>query len=192
MILAGTSFLLTLLVIEWIYRYFRIPAEITRKLAHVACGYLVLYWSERVSFTEYCVLLTVFLGIFLLEKRFHILRSLHDIGRPSIGDITYLAGLYVLGIVYYGTPLFAVGLLVMVIPDAVAGILTFTRGTGKKDLIHSGIVSICCFLLLIWSVPVESVLVIAVAVAVVERFSSYGLDNVTVPVAYYFVLKMIV
>ena len=184
MILAGLSILVLLLALEFAYRRFPLPAEYVRKAAHVGCGFLIWYWSGKVRTEDYFMLLAIFLIFFMVDRRLRILRSLHDIGRPSVGELTYLAGLYFLGAKYFGDPRFDVGLMLMVVPDAVAGAITYTRGVGRKDRLHAAIVFVSSLAIAAAGIPLGDAVGISLLLTVVEYFLPYGTDNLGIPLLF--------
>ncbi len=189
MILPGLSIAAAIAAIEYAYRKKLAAAEYTRKMSHVICGFLTWYWSSRLAETEYYYLLAFFLFFFLAERKFRLLHSLHDIGRPSTGILAYLGGLYILGLYYYGQGPFNPGLALMIVPDAVAGTITYTRRLIYKDKLHSACVFYSALIVAVFVFPFIDALILAFVIAVVERYSPYGLDNLTIPAAYVLLMQ---
>jgi phytol kinase len=184
MITSAISLIVVIFVIEIIYRKQLLAAEYARKLSHVLCGFLVWFLNRRLSLWEYSILLALFLIFFLAERSYKLLRSLHDIGRPSMGILAYIAGLYLLGISHYSSDKFNLGLMLMIVPDAVAGAVTYTRNVTYKDWLHSTVVFYSCLIISVFVLPFIDALVLSFMIALTERYSPYGLDNLTIPAVY--------
>lgn len=186
------SFLVFFVFLEIIKRYFKINAEITRKLAHVLGGVGVIISSNYINKLEYLILVSLFflLFTFLFKKR--VLQSIHSISRKTYGELTYLLGLFVLGYFLFDKrSLFTTGLLVFIFPDAFSGLFLFLLKKNKKNLLSFVIFLTTALIILLMSLSFPSAFLMALILSIVEFFSPLGFDNFTIPLAYLIFINLL-
>ena len=194
-VLIAVCFLvLVSLALEAIHRKFRIDSKITRKVAHVASGFVAVYFFYFLSFWEYALLVAFFVVFFLIAYRFRFFHSIHLTERATYGEIFYPVGVLAVIFLSYDNKFVAISAIaVMTISDTVAELV----GTilAKKTKSYAGSVG---FLLsaivlvfgvgLVFKVDYSAINIIKMlsvccAATITEAFSYYGSDNLTVPVA---------
>jgi dolichol kinase len=188
------TFLIPYAAIELFKRRYSIHSEISRKALHVISGIMSIYWSRYLSFQEFIVCIFLFLIFFLANFHFRVLTSLYIKSRKTYGEFTYILGLFSLAMILYSRrDYFILGILILVFPDAVAGLVNHFYKKTHKTFFH--VLSYFAVSLLITtyflSIPIS--LLITIILTAVEFYSGFGLDNFTVPLFYslsiYFFLK---
>ena len=178
-------------------------SEYVRKVVHIGTGNIILLaWWMAIPAWAIVGAGIFFAGVTLLSYRFQLLPSINNVGRKSFGTFFYAVSIAILGGWFWSVdrPEFAVlGILVMTWGDGLAGLIGKQFGRHlyeiwgmKKSWEGStamAIVSslVCCSVL---SAAIEFStstviisMVVGVSATVLEAFSKFGLDNLTVPIA---------
>lgn len=185
------SYLILFLIIEIIKRKSKWSSEITRKMIHVFSGIGVIYWTHYLTINEFISMLCVFLLLFIINLRKKMLHSLRITTRKTIGEITYILGLIIYGFLLYAKrDYFILGILVLIIPDAIAGLTNHFLNKPNKDIVHIFSYAFFTFIVTIIFLPLNLSLLFVLILTIVEFFSSYGLDNFTIPLAFSLVVKL--
>ncbi len=176
-------------------------SEVVRKVVHIGTGNVILFawWLHIPAIVGVGASILASI-ITLLSYRFPILPGINSVGRKSLGTFFYAVSIGIL-VAWFWTinrPQYAVlGILVMTWGDGLAAIIgqkfgkhpyriwenqKSWEGSGTMALV-SFIVSSLIFLSVQgnnWQTWVVS-LVVAVVATILEAFSVYGIDNLTVP-----------
>jgi phytol kinase len=177
-------------------------SEYVRKVVHIGTGNIILlaWWMQIPAWVGVSAGV-FFSGVTLLSYRFELLPSIHNVGRKSFGTFFYAVSIAVL-VGWFWTidrPEFGVlGILVMTWGDGLAGLIGKQFGCNhyeiwgmKKSWEGSATMAIVssfvCFLVLSNSIEFSSTIVvisvgIGIISALLEAFSKFGLDNLTVPI----------
>jgi len=209
----GGLFSLLFVVAEILHLWLHIHAEATRKIVHIGSGLLALlfpvYFTELWQVGALCA---VFFFVLLISKKLGLLVSINGIKRKSLGSTLYPIIVFLTFAFYYFSKsqahpyfdaryYFAAPILLMAICDpaaalagtlyrrrhpnilpgkTMAGTLTFfLLGTLLAGCLtfyfkNSGVSPVVALLLSI---------VLGLATAVSERFSTKGWDNFTIPMS---------
>ena len=176
--------------------------ELTRKLVHIGSGQVVLLaWWLHIPFWVGIVAGLLAAIIAILSYFLPILPSLESVGRRSGGTLFYALSLG--GLIGYffsrGQPQFAaIGVLVMTWGDGLAGLIgqrwgrhPYHIGQQKKSVEGSLVMAVTSFavtLTLLASLEGLNLITttmagaVALTATVLESFSWWGIDNLTVPV----------
>ena len=178
--------------------------EWSRKVVHIGTGPVVLLaWGlqiDRAIALPAAALVTVATA---LNHRFRLLPAVEDVGRHSYGTIAYGGSITLLLALYWPlAPLpVAAGVLVMACGDGLAGLVGPAvrsprwRLLGQgKSLAGTAAMATASLLVLLALLalagatgqaapPLAALLVITAAATALEQLSSWGLDNLTVPLA---------
>lgn len=179
----------------------RLDGDVTRPIVHVGAGLLAL--TLPLLFDEpwpVVVVASGFVALMLVSKRLGLLRSIHDIPRPTAGAHVYPLGVMAAFLVSEGAwPSYPVAVLALAFGDAAGGVVG--RGYGRRRFQLLGTVrtvegSLAAFA--VTAVVTAAVLfsggltgaaviglsgVVAGVVLAVEALSPRGIDNLTIPVA---------
>ncbi len=200
---AGLYLVLLLLVAETIGRWEIADREISRKIVHIGSGnVLLLAWWFAIP-AWIAIAAAVVAGSLALVSFFvPLLPSIESVGRKSLGTFFYAASLGILVGWFWaiGQPhLAVVGILVMSWGDGLAALVGQRYGQHRYCVF--GIVKswegslamaaasfvVCAAILLalygsswiVWGIPA----LVAIAATLLEAFSIFGIDNLTVPIA---------
>lgn len=189
------------LVAEGLYRYSQTGSEIPRKVVHIGSGNVVLlaWWLHIPAWVGIWAAI-VAAAIALLSYRLPILPGINGVGRKSLGTFFYaisfgvlIAGFFPQDRAEYA----ALGMLIMAWGDGMAALIGQRWGRhgyqlwGMKKSWEGSIAmlaiscAISCSILLnvqgnSWQTWVVC-LSVAVLATVLEAFSKFGIDNLTVP-----------
>ena len=163
--------------IELIKRKLGVPAEIMRR---VALDYLYL---PPVVF----VVLVASGGVtFFVLSRLKLLTAVNAVARRTIGQ--YLLTYGYLAAYFCSLPdltVFIPSVLIVTFADSLAGLTGTLLKSPRKTWVGSSVFFVVALALILATAaaPIWPAMAIAGALAVVERFSPLGFDNLTVPVA---------
>ena len=192
---------LLLLVASLLNRFGTGNSEIIRKVVHIGTGNIILFawWLNIPAFVG--VGASVFASIVtLLSYSFPILPGINSVGRKSLGTFFYAVSIGVLVAWFWNInrPQYAaLGILVMAWGDGLAALVGQKFGKhpykiweNKKSWEGSGTVALVSLIVsgLIflsvngnnWQTWIVS-LSVALLATILEAFSVYGIDNLTVP-----------
>lgn len=176
-----------------------IKGEISRKWVHIIIASFVAVWPFFTD-TKYVIALSVaFFVVICLSKRLKIFRSIHSVSRATIGELLFPIAILVCALYAQNDWIFLAAVLHLSLADGLAAVFGTLYGKAnryyvlgqQKSLIGSffflttSILIIQAFLLFgtedlapgTWILA----LVVPVAALVLENFSPYGTDNLTVP-----------
>ena len=191
-IFVGLFFLIFLILLELAKRRFKINSEYSRKFAHIIGGMFVIFSSGYINKNGYLILTIIFLIIFIISRRNKLLTSFSDVSRKTFGEITYLMGLFILGYVFFDQKIYFVpSLLILIFPDSVAGLVGYQINRSKKTLVGSVIYFSIAIVILSFFFPIFLSLGMALALTIIEFVSPYGFDNLTIPVFFILLIKLL-
>jgi len=193
------KFFITLIVfslfyglLEIIKRKTHLRAFYTRKIAHIGSAFFVIgfyFWLSQAAFLIACSAFTLFF-IFSYQKK--ILRSIHIDDFKSWGEIFYPIALIILGIWFYSEQfVFIASVAIMGLADAISGLYNYRNKKAglTGSLIFLAVTIFIIFISHFWlkgNISYETMLtgvIIAITVSIIEYYSNYGTDNLTVPLA---------
>ena len=184
------SYSLMFILIEAIKRKSQFSSEITRKMLHVTFGIATILWSNYLTKSEFILFADIFLIFFIINYKKKLMQSLNTTNRKTFGEITYVLGLLVYALLLYSQRnYFIFGILILMIPDATAGLINHFLKIPFKEAFHIFSYAIITFTIAILFLPLNFTLLFVFILTVVEFFSSYGLDNLTVPIAFSLLIK---
>lgn len=189
------------LLAEGLHRYQITSPEITRKVVHIGVGnVIVLAWWLNIPAWIGITASVFFSGLAFLSYHLPILPSINGIGRKSLGTFFYAVSIGVLIAWFWtiGQPYYAVlGILVMTWGDGLAALIGQKFGkhvyklwdmqkSWEGSLAMSVVSYVVCSVILfaiqgnVWQTWIIS-LVVAGMATVLEAFSKFGIDNLSVP-----------
>ena len=190
-----------ILLAEVINRFTDTHGEITRKIVHIGSGQVLLFawWLEIPHWVGIAAAFVA--GIIALISYFlPILPSLNSVGRKSLGTFFYAVSIGILVAFFWPRqhPEYAVmGILVMAWGDGLAALIGQNFGKHKYQIggiqkswegsLTMTVVSFGVIMSILWSVQglnwqiVLISLFVALVATVLESFSKFGIDNLTVP-----------
>lgn len=210
MALLGSAFLLLFGITEWLYRVRKLPAEVTRKTAHIGTGLLALLFPAYLhEVWHVAVLCGSFLLLLVISKRKHFFSSINNIGRVSYGSILYPVAVFMVYCWYawYGSrtglafqPLyyFYLPVLLLALCDPIAALAGniykhHQQKAKGKTMAGSLAFFIAAVIIGLWlqhrflikdislTIILLNIVLTALTSAVAERFSNKGTDNLAIP-----------
>lgn len=188
-------------VAEGLRRTINLDAEITRKIVHIGAGHVILlaWWLHTPTWMGLAASVASS-GVALLSYRFPILPGINGVGRRSLGTFFYAVSIGVLTAAFWPLDLpqyAALGILVMAWGDGLAALVGQNLGRhpyqvfgNQKSWEGSLTMALASFILSLLILGLTTgftgavagtALIVAIAATLLETFSFYGLDNLTVP-----------
>ncbi len=184
------TFSLFYLILELVKRKMKISTHITRKIAHITSALLSIVFYLFLSKTTFILVTTIFTIVFCISYMTHFFTSVHITTHKTIGEIMYPLSLIILAILFFDTQFIMItAIAIMGFSDAITGLYNHKF---KKNTLCGSILFFLLTLLIImtmhllyfdnmsttilWQIGAVSLLT-----SVVEHYSNYGLDNLTVP-----------
>jgi len=174
-------------------------AEVIRKIVHIGIGNVILLaWWLQIPPWLGVAASALFGMVTLLSYKFPILPGINSVGRKSLGTFFYTLSFgFLIGFFWGSNPQFAVlGILVMSWGDGLAALIGQSFGAHpykvlgmKKSWEGSLTMLLVSFLVsglvlgatqgmgVGWGIAV----LVAIAATILETFSRFGIDNLTVP-----------
>lgn len=205
-----------LVVADMVKRIWDVPSEVSRKIAHVGCGGVLLaiplvvssHWSVLILSTSFALLM-------FITHTTGLLRGVHGVGRGLGGVLVYpfagwLAYWLAFSVTHRGWLLYGTSIAVLAVADAAGALVGRTWGRHRyevaddhhRSLEGSAAVFISAWLCVAGGValthttPIGQLLLLSTAVAItatlLETVSVAGLDNLLVPFGTLFVLHHLV
>lgn len=160
-------------------------SEATRRVAHVAaCAYSVWIHSF-LSTGQFIAVAGSFVALMTGSKLLHVLRSIHGTRRRTWGEVYMPLGLLAgAAIAGDNARAFVAAAVILGVADVAAGLVGDARGSESKTWWGTAAFAFVAIVVLIaLGRGLLRSVVLGVALALVERVSPWGTDNVTIPVA---------
>ena len=180
----GTAVLaLVFAALELLVRRGGISSEVTRRAAHVVAALFAILVHMVFDGWLFVMIAVIFALLMVLSRRIHLLTSIHNTRRASLGEVYLPLGAAIAAMIASDDDrIFVASMLVLGLADVAAGIVGDVLRSPHKTwwgslacAVVSGLVLIACGV----SWPVA--LVSSVIVAATERLSHRGIDNLTIP-----------
>ena len=194
-------FLLLVTVAHALYKFFKLPAETSRKFLHVSGGILAL--CSPIFFTSHiCVLILCSLAFLLLFFTYlkSWLPAIHQTKRKSIGSVVYPISIYLCFLIamkHHNHLFFYLPISLLTVSDTIAELGGKKWGNNSRMFMYrqktvAGSISFAVSALVIsigWGVifkfPAQQIIIISITTTVIatiaEMVSIKGWDNITVP-----------
>ena len=191
-LLYSSVFLLILVFLEYITRRNNFNKEQTRRTAHILSGLFGAIMGFMLEPPVFITFVLVFLVIITLSYGVKFFSSIHNVKRKTYGEIFLPLGILIAYLLANGSMTnYLASVLILAISDPLAGII---GDISNKKLTYGSVVffvSTLSVLLVIFKFE-QFVFVVSIAliVTLVERISSYGTDNLTIPLASSLLLKL--
>ena len=191
------------LISQGLYLTHSVSGEITRKIVHIGAGNVILlaWWLQTPAWMGIMASIAFSL-VALLSYWLPILPGINSVGRTSLGTFFYAVSIGVLTATFWpqGLPEFAVlGILTMTWGDGMAALVGQSIGRHPYQIWEMkkswegtsamALVSFAAGWLVLGSVYGFTLtmgaiaLIVALSATLLESFSKWGIDNLTVPLA---------
>lgn len=200
---------------EILHNILRVKTEYTRKFAHSAASLLALTFPLIYdSYVYVLVMGTIFFVVLAIAEHRDLLRSIHDVSRKTYGGLLLpvaIAGTFTVSVWLNDPRLFILPILLLGVSDSLAGITGVYFGEKLRKIIvyklhlnktylGTSVFFLTSLILSIYTLhwfvgnfstqTIAAAISVAVGAALVETFSSKGLDNFTVPLTALIILLL--
>ncbi len=184
------GFICIFVMSEVLLRMKLLVKESARKFTHIGSGIFTLFVPLLISYTSIVWLAGLFTVVLLLLQGNPLLSSITTAQRKTYGTWLMPLGISTAAFLYPSNSLFLPAIAVVTFADGLAGIVG--RRSSKKTVKGSIVfflVSFCILGISLYTMKELSVfsllqsLLIALMLTIIERLSSYGTDNLFLPIA---------
>ncbi len=214
-ILYTFAFAIVLATGEILHHILKVKSEYTRKFSHSTATLLSLTFTLVYKSYEYVLVMgIIFFVVLFVAKHKNLLKSIDDVSRTTYGSILLpvaICSAFVIAHLAGDNKLFIIPMLILGISDSLAGITGVFYGKKLRQVIIHGwnlgktyvgslvffLTSlVICLYALHWFTGLLSpktlfaAFTVALGAALVELFSSKGLDNITVPLTALVILSL--
>lgn len=182
-LLGFLSFGMLLAFLEILSRKFSLSAEWVRRIPHICATLFTLFLNFYLSSLLLLSLLGIFCLIMFLSRKLKILNHIHGVSRRTMGEELLPLGFIGAYVIANGNnAIFVPSLLLVGIADPVTGIVMERY---RKHFLGILIFTFVSFSLLILFTQITwwMAIIISLLLAIVERISPYGTDNLSIPIA---------
>ncbi|MDC0449183.1 hypothetical protein OAL67_01085 [bacterium] len=154
---------------------------LTRKIAHVSTAGIYYIYSLFMSVPTLVIMLSVLITILLMLRRVSPILGLQT-EKQNYREIYYLLALVLYSFAAEDSFMLIMFLVILAIPDTVLGLLRELDKSYNTILINlvSLVMYVVLCLVLYWERPLLGIF-LGILLSFVERHSTRGLDNITVP-----------
>lgn len=182
-IIGFLSFGIFLVILEILARRYKLSSEWVRRISHIFAALFTIYFSFHLESFLLLTTLAVFSVVMLTSRVLKIFNHIHAVSRTTIGEELLPIGFIAAYLISRGQiEIFIPSILVIGIADPITGIVMQKWGKHSFGILTFTIVTIP-IILLFAHVSLMATFIIALCVAVIERISPYGTDNLAIPTA---------
>lgn len=175
------SFAILLIIIEILSRRFKLPAEWIRRVSHLLAALFTVYLSFYLDSSFLLTILAIFSVVIFTSRLLKIFNHIHAVSRPTIGEELLPIGFIAAYLISNGqSTIFIPSILVVGIADPITGIMMQKWKKHFWGIVIFTVVTVVIVLLFTNSTLITAS-IIAFSVALVERISPYGTDNLSIP-----------
>jgi len=179
--------------LEVIKRKLKLNKIITRKIAHFTSAFFIVLLSFKVSQAEFIITTSFFLIFFIFSYYKNIMTSIHIKSPRTYGEIYYPISLIILATFFYNNKLILLNsLLILGLSDTITGLYNF-KISKLKSIMGSFLFFISSLLILIFMnyflgeylnlLIIFKIILISFTITIIEYYSTFGSDNLTVPIS---------
>lgn len=186
------SFACFYFVLEWAKRKTSISRDITRKTAHIGSAMLVMFFYFFLSKSEFILATSLFTVLFIISYLTNFLKSVHLEKRKTIGEILYPLSLIILASFFYEYAFVMISsIAVMGFADGISGLYNLRHGSNslKGSFLFFLITAIAILASYVFfynqlsALSLFKIILISISISIIEYYSYFGTDNLTVPVS---------
>ena len=187
------GFLCLLLLIEYFTRLKKFPKEITRRVAHMASGLFGAVMGMILEPWVFITFVLFFLLIICVSYARKFFSSIHGVKRKTYGELLLPLGILAAYLIAGQNTTYTVSVLILAISDPLAGLFGDLK-LNEKIVVGSIVFLLVTLIILLVSFKAQRLpvlFVIAAIITLVERFSNYGSDNLSIPLSASLLLKLL-
>lgn len=168
--------------LEVLSRKFSLPPELLRRISHVSGALFTIFFSFYLPANLLLTMLGTFTIIMFISRLLKVFNHIHAVTRPTIGEELLPLGFIAAYLISSGnSTIFVSSILIVGLADPITGIVMQKYKNHLFGILVFAFVS-TLLLLLFSQIPIWIAIMIAIAVSLVERISSYGIDNLSIPI----------
>lgn len=194
-----TAILIILIISELLWRGHKLSDELTRKIVHVSVAVFVAFWPYYMSYKQIqFVAVAFFIGI-IASRYLHIFRGILHVRRKTYGDLFFPLSILILALLEPQKLIFTIALLNIGLSDGIAALVGKNFGKKNQYKVFGNVKSVSgtlSFIVISFAIflgaklldPNEiiglswlNVIILPPILAFVENVSSYGADDLTIP-----------
>ena len=167
-------------------RRWHISPELTRQYVHLLSGVAAVFFALWLTREQLIGLAALFLVGLLISKRLSLLQSIHRVRRTTWGELFFPAGIALAALLYlpHSPNLYSLSVLIMALSDPLANLAGRRAANGRtifgKSITGSAVFFGCTLALSLLFLAPAPALAVGVLATVLEAFSPYGSDNLTI------------
>jgi len=196
LVLILIPFALILVSNEIIDKYTDWPREVHRKYGHILSGLLIILATYHLGFAE-MVVFSVILMVGAVGTKMINFVSVEGVSRKTFGTFLFALVTLLLTLIWFreNVELLRYGIWILVVPDALAALIGSKWGKQipkyQKSLLGSAVFFAGTIVVtLFFTQNILLILLIAVVLTIVEFFTRWGIDNLTLPLIASFLLLL--
>jgi len=168
----------------------RMNKEFTRKIAHILAGLFAVLIALILESSAFLLLSTIPVIIMLLAYRVRLFTFIHNVGRSTIGEILFPVGVIASYLIAGPTTVFYASILILTFADTM-GSLAF-RFSKKLPYCNSIVFFLVALIILGAFYGFQpNIIAIVFLVTIIEKFSPYGSDNLSIPVSSVLLIRLL-
>lgn len=181
-IIGFLSFGIFLVILETLSRRYMLSSEWVRRISHIFASFFTIYFSFQLESLFLLTTLAIFSVVMLTSRVLKIFNHIHAVSRTTIGEELLPIGFIAAYLISRGqVGIFIPSILVIGLADPITGIVMQKWGKHSLGILTFVVVTIPIILFLAHA-SLMTAFIIALCVAIVERISPYGTDNLSIPV----------
>jgi phytol kinase len=196
---------------ESLWKRFKLPEEVARKIVHISAGSFIAFLPFWVDYTWIKFLAIGFILVNVVNHFTNTFQSIRSVRRKSIGDILLGAGVFIVALFEPPAWLFAISILQVSLADGLAAVVgvSYKKKTGTyylfgqpKTFAGSITFLLTSMLIMIISLQVVAyfadplslwpvVIMLPLLLMCAENLAVYGTDNLVLPLMTLYVLSLL-
>lgn len=168
--------------LEVLSRKFSLQSELIRRISHISAALFTIFFSFYLPAYLLLTIFGLFAIIMFVSRLLKVFNHIHAVSRPTIGEELLPLGFIAAYLIANGdSTIFVPSILIVGIADPITGIVMQKYKRHSFGIVTFALISIL-LLMLLTQIPIWIAIIIAIVVSLVERISSYGTDNLSIPV----------
>jgi phytol kinase len=195
-ILSIIAIFAVLIFSEFGWRKHWLNNEFGRKFVHITVGTFVAFWPFFLTWNQIRIISVGFLVGVIISSYFKVFHAIHSVQRPTFGEVFFAATVGLLTFVTHSKGVYAAALLQMSLADGFAAIFGTRYGRDNKYHLlghNKSVIGTMTFLVVslgiligygmlsVHGLAMPVAVFGAIAAAILENISPFGIDNIVVP-----------
>lgn len=194
-----------LFVSEMLWKAKGLEGELARKFVHVLSGSVIAFLPFFISYTWVAILGAGFIVANLVNRYKPIFHAIHSVGRKSWGDLFFGLVVILLALLKPDKWLFVCAVLQVAVADGFAALVGAKAKNGEYKVLGSKKTIVGTLTFLVFSVVITAfvagvggydpgaatVVFVACVLTMLENISGIGTDNITLPLGFLLLTRML-